>query len=186
MLILHFTPFPILKTKRLLLRKMVLEDAPALFFLRSDESVLKYLNKEPSTGLQEIVYFISSINKSVDEDETIMWAITLKENPALLIGTVCFWNISKENHRAEIGYLLHPQYWGRGIMTETLLQVIDYGFSVLKFHSITAVINPDNTGSATILEKLGFVKEAHFKEDVFFRGKFLDSAVYSKLNNGTS
>ena len=54
-------------------------------------------------------------------------------------------------------------------------------FQQLHLHSIEAIVNPDNVASIGILEKNGFVREAYYKEDYYFEGKFLDSAVYSLL-----
>ena len=68
-------------------------------------------------------------------------------------------------------------------MKETLLTVIDYGFEVMKLHSIDAQVTSGNYASAAVLKSTGFVQEAYFKEDYFFRGKFHDTAVYSRLQN---
>ncbi|HUM46715.1 MAG TPA: GNAT family protein, partial [Chitinophagales bacterium] len=84
-----------------------------------------------------------------------------------------------EHFRAEIGYSLLPGYWGRGIMLESITAVIRFGFEILKLHSIEANVNPSNIPSIKLLERSGFVKEAHFKENYYFNGKFLDSAIYS-------
>ena len=67
-------------------------------------------------------------------------------------------------------------------MKEALLRVIDYGFSTMKLHSIEAHINPENAASGFLLEKSGFTREAYFKEDFFFNGRFIDTAVYSLLS----
>ena len=182
MLELNFNPFPLLETERILLRQLTVEDADEMFFLRSDESVIQYLNKEPAKTKTEAEEFITRINKSIDGNEAIMWTIALKENPSFCIGNICYWNIRKEHYRAEIGYVLHPDYWRKGIMKEVITKVIDYGFSSMHLHSIDAVINPDNEASSALLESLGFTKEANFKEDFFFRGKFWDTMVYSLLN----
>jgi ribosomal-protein-alanine N-acetyltransferase len=176
-----FTPFPELKTKRLLLRKMTMNDAPEIFFLRSDENVLKYIGKEPAGSIKEAEEFIERINAVVDANETIMWAITLGDNPGKTIGTICYWHLQPENYRAEIGFVLHPEQWRKGIMIEAILKVLEYGFGVMKLHSIEARISPENTASAAILEATGFIKEAHLKEEFYFKGDFFDTIIYSRL-----
>ena len=182
MLEINFNPFPLLETERILLRQMTKDDAEEIFFLRSDETVLKYLNKEPAKNKAEVEEFINRINQSVVSNEAIMWGIALKENPSVCIGYICYWNIRKEHYRAEIGYVLHPDYWRKGIMKEVIVKIIDYGFTSMHLHSIDAVINPGNDASAALLESLGFTKDAHFKEDFFFNGKFWDTVIYSLLN----
>lgn len=177
-----FTPFPELETERLLLRRIVMEDAPEIFFLRSDATVLQFLSKEPAATIKEAEDFILRINNDIAGNEGIMWAIVLKEAPDKAIGSICFWRMVKENYRAEIGYVLNPQYWRKGMMKETIRKVLDYGFNTMGLHSVEARINPHNTASASVLESTGFVKEAYFKEDFFYREKFEDTAVYSRLN----
>ena len=182
MLELNFSPFPEIKTERLLLRRITDADAPELLFLRSDETVMKYIDREKPKSLEEALAFIQIVNANIDKNESVMWAIALQDKPDTLIGNIGFWRILNKHYRSEIGYMLHPSFWGKGIMKEALLAAIDFGFNQMKLHSIEAHINPDNTASGKLLEKTGFVREAYFKEDFFFRGKFIDSAIYSLLN----
>lgn len=181
MLKLNFSPFPEINTKRLLLRRMTDEDAPALLFLRSDERVMKYIGREKMKSLEEGVSFIQKINASVDANESIMWAIAMQEEPGTMIGTICYWNILKDHYRAEVGYILHPDHWGKGLMKEAVSAVVDFGLNEMKLHSIAGHINPENAVSGIVLEKCGFVREAYFKQNFCFKGKFSDSAVYSLL-----
>lgn len=177
----NFTPFPELETGRLLLRKLTMQDAAEVFFLRSDPAVLQYLGREPAASIKEAEDFINSIEESVVENKSILWGIALKENPGTVIGTICLWNIIREHYRSEIGYVLHPDCWRKGIMKEAILKVLDYGFTTLGLHSVEARLSPANIASIAVLESTGFVKEAHFKEDFFIKGKFEDTAVYSRL-----
>ncbi len=181
MLELNFSPFPEIKTKRLLLRRMTDADAPALLFMRSDERVMQYIGREKMKTHEEAIGFIQKINGSVDTNESILWAIALLEEPATMIGTICFWNIQKDHFRAEVGYMLHPDFWGKGIMKEAVLAVIGFGFNEMKLHGIEGHINPENAVSGIVLEKCGFVREAYFKENFYFKGKFSDSAIYCLL-----
>ena len=181
MLTLNFTPFPELKTIRLLLRKLGKTDANDIFFLRSKEDVFRYLGKEPAATIQDAEKFIGQINKNIDNNESILWGIAFLDDPSKIIGTICLWNIRAEHYRAEIGYVLHPGHWRKGIMKEAINCVVDYGFNVLKLHSIEALLSPANIGSSAALESTGFVKEAHLKESFYFKGEFNDTVIYSKL-----
>ena len=66
-------------------------------------------------------------------------------------------------------------------MQESIKEVIDYGFNVMKLHSIEANVNPDNAASIRLLERNKFKREAYYKENFYFNGKFLDTAIYSLL-----
>jgi [ribosomal protein S5]-alanine N-acetyltransferase len=177
----NFTPFPELSTERLLLRKITMEDIQDIFFLRSDTTIYQFLGKEPATDLKQAEEFIALVTKNIENNDSIIWAIVLKEAPSKVIGTICFWNMQKEHYRTEIGYALDPAQWRKGIMKEAILKVLDYGFEEIGLHSVEARLSAANTASAAVLESTGFVKEAYFKEDFFHRGKFEDTLVYSRL-----
>lgn len=180
MLDVNFNPFPEIKTERLLLRKLTDADTEQIFKLRSDENVMKYIGKKPITTMDEARDWVKLINDSLENNSGITWGICETEK-TLLIGTIGLWKIIKENYRAEIGYMLLPQYWKKGFTKEAILKVISYGFHEIKLHSIEAHISPKNIASATVLEKTGFVREGYFKEDFFFDGVFEDTAIYSLL-----
>lgn len=183
MLKLNFKPFPLLETKRLLLRDVNKKDIAALFNLRSNKQAMEFIDRPLASNTDEIKAFIKLINKKTKNNETISWAITLKDAPEKLIGTISFHRIELENYRAELGYMLMPEYWNNGFISEAIPMVIDYGFNTMKLHSIEANINPNNTLSRKILEKFGFKKEAYFKENYYYNGKFLDTEILSLLKS---
>lgn len=182
MLEVNFNPFPDLKTERLILRKMNDNDTEQIFKIRADKEVMKHIGKYPMTSIDEAKEFVKLITNLLESNSGITWAVTLREYPDTLIGTVGLWRFMKEHYRAEIGYMLHPAYWRKGLTKEAILQVIGFGFNDLKLHSIEGHINPRNNASAKTLESTGFVREAYFKEDFFFDGKFEDTAIYSLLD----
>ena len=162
-----FTPFPELLSKRLLLRKLILADAPAVQLLRSDEEVMKYINRPLTLTIGDAEKWVQMALDSLDKNEGITWAISLKEAPDMHIGNIGLWRIEMENYRAEIGYMLDPSLQGKGIMFEALEKVVDYGFTIMKLHSIEARLDPRNVASSAVVRKAGFVQEALFKENYF-------------------
>ena len=180
MLLLNFKPFPVLSTERLNLRRINDEDSEEIFFLRSGKQMLQFLDRDPAKSIEEVIQWIQRINEAIDNDQYIAWAITLK-NETKPIGTITFWNIKKEHYRAEIGYALHTNYQGAGLMQEAIHAVLDYGFKTMKLHSVEANVNPANEASIKLLERNNFVREAYHKENYYYNGKFLDSVIYSLL-----
>jgi [ribosomal protein S5]-alanine N-acetyltransferase len=181
MLHINFNPFPELETRRLKLRAVAETDVAEVFSLRSDAEIMKYIPRPLSVTLQDALNHIEVINNGLAAGKSINWAIT-EHGHNRLIGMVCLVNIQPENYRTEIGYILHPEFHGKGIMDEALKAVIDYAFNTLHFHSLEALIDPMNTASEKILLRNNFVKEAHFKEKTFYQGVFLDDVIYSRLN----
>lgn len=182
MLEVNFTPFPELTTERLVLRKVSVDDAPEIYFLRSDPEVLKYLGKDPEKSVDTAKNFINLVNGNMDNNDSVLWGIALKDDPSKLIGTICYWRMQKEHYRAEIGYVLHPGYWRKGYMKEAIGEVVNYAFNLMGLHSIEARLSPENIASAASLEANGFTKDALFKEDFYYNGEFLDTLVYSLVN----
>jgi [ribosomal protein S5]-alanine N-acetyltransferase len=172
---------PILHTPRLTLRSLSEDDAPDLFRLRSDERVMRYLARPVMTDVSEAVPYIQVILNNYAANESVTWGICLKDQPNI-IGTIGFWRMDKGNHRTEIGYILSPDYWRKGIMSEAINAACEYCFEVLHFRSVEANTDPNNEASGAVLERCGFVQEAYFRENYYFNGKFLDSRIYSKLN----
>ncbi len=180
MLDFNFTPFPIIKTERLVLDRLTDKDVQEVFELRSNPETMKYIPRPLVKNHEDALEHIRMIDEKIESNIGINWGIRLKDNPKLL-GIIGYYRIQPENYRAEIGYMLSPDYHGKGIIPEAVNRLIKYGFEDLKLHSIEAVIDPENHASEKVLQKCGFVKEAHLKESDFWEGKFLDKVIYSLL-----
>ena len=183
MMQLNFNPFPVLHTQRLKLRQVKETDAERLFILRSDERVMKYLDRPGPGAIAEILELIGRITNDVENNRGITWAITLKGEDSL-IGTIGYWKVSPENFRAEIGYLLDPGFQHQGIMNEALVKVIDFGLANMHLHSIAADVNPANKSSIKLLERNNFVREGYLRENYYYEGHFIDTAMYALVNDG--
>ncbi len=166
MLNLDFSSFTPIETERLLLRRISMQDAPDLFLIRSNPEALRYIGKPVA----------SSVN------EAIAWGITLK-NEGVIIGSIGYHRIEKAHYRAEIGYMLNPAHWNKGITGEAAKAILEFGFEHMNLHSVEAKINPENLHSANLLKKHNFCKEAYFRENFFFNDQFQDTEVYSLLRS---
>ncbi|WP_433810452.1 GNAT family N-acetyltransferase [Flavobacterium johnsoniae] len=182
MLEFNFNPFPVIETERLLLRRITNDDVNEVFELRSNPETMKFIPRPLVKDNEDALLHIAMIEEKIETNIGINWAITLKDNPKLL-GIIGYYRMQPENYRAEIGYMLSPDFHGKGIIPEAVNALLKYGFENLKLHSIEAVIDPENYASEKVLQKCGFVKEAHLRESEFWEGKFLDKVIYSLLNN---
>lgn len=184
MLNLNFSPFPELQTEFIRLRMLRPEDAGALFELRKNPEVMKYLDRPMMQSVEEAMQLIRMMLDGLLENKNISWCICTPQSEQLL-GTIAFWKIDETNHRAEIGYILDPGWQGKGLMSAALQLVLDYGFSKMYLHGVDANVNPANQKSINLLTRAGFKKEAHFRENYYFDGRYTDSAIYCMLNNNT-
>ena len=180
MLQFNFAPFPVLETKNLILRQISPKDDHEVFALRSNPETMKFIPRPLAETIEDAQKFITDCNASIEKNDLINWAITSKKEDQL-IGMIGFFRLQPENFRGELGYILNPNFHGKGIMKEALDKALQFGFRTLNFHSIEAVIDPRNTASEKLLVKANFKKEAHFKENFFYNNEFLDTVIYSLL-----
>lgn len=98
-----------------------------------------------------------------------------------LIGDMGIIFTNHDNMQVEIGCTLNKDYQGQGYATEALKGMVCFLFGVLNKHWIIASVDPRNTSSIRLIERLGFRKEAHFKKSYYLRGEWVDDVIYAKL-----
>lgn len=152
---INFTPFPNLTSARYNLRPLSIEDDKEIFILRSDERVLKYLGKPKAKSINEAREFIDKINNGIKNNEWIMWVIESKES-SLFIGTICLWNLSDDRTKADIGFEILPDHFGKGIMQEVIPIILKFGFNDMQLDVIEGEVDPANIKSIKLMEKFGF------------------------------
>ena len=147
---------PVLHTDRLILRSLEKHDEEGIFNLRSDKRVNQYLGRKDLTLRSEAGAFIEKIISNVAGGNSYYWAITLKGDPSL-VGTICIWNIADDRTTAEVGYEMDPGHQGKGIITEALAAVIEFGFNQVGASTLEAYTHKDNLASTRVLLKHHFV-----------------------------
>jgi ribosomal-protein-alanine N-acetyltransferase len=173
-----FLPFPQLKTDRLLLRQMTLEDAGEIFLLRSDPLVNKHLNRIKAVSIDDATAFIEKINTAILNNQSIFWGICFI-GESKLIGTICLWNFSEQENKAEIGYELLPPFQGKGIMQEAMSTVAEFGFLTLQLESLEAWTVLQNESSIKILERNLFRKDFGLENKIDRSVEGPDVIIYS-------
>ena len=171
-----------LRSDRLLLRPINKLDAEAFFKYRSDVITNQYQGWVPKT-IDDVQTFISKVAENIDEYDTwFQFAIVLKDTGEL-IGDIGIHFLDEENYQAEIGCTLAKSQHGKGIANETLKTTIDYLFGDLNKHRISCSVDPNNVASIKMVERLGFRKEAHFKQSILIDGEWVDDIVYALLKS---
>jgi ribosomal-protein-alanine N-acetyltransferase len=175
-----FDKFIELESDRLKYRQITMEDSESFFEIRTNKNVMEFMGREEMKSISESENLIKSITETFKLGSGISWGI-IEKSTNKLIGYFGFWRIDSSHCRGEIGFALHPNNWGNGYMKETAGKLIEYGFKEINLHSIEANVNPNNLPSIKLLEKLGFRKEAYFRENYLFKNNFEDSIIYSLL-----
>jgi RimJ/RimL family protein N-acetyltransferase len=117
------------------------------------------------------------IEKATSGTPTSIFAIEVEGKAAGGIGLHPQADIYCRN--AELGYWLAEPYWGNGIMTEAVHQIVEYGFKTFAIDRIFARPFGTNTGSQKVLEKAGFILEARLNKTLFKNGEYLDELIYA-------
>jgi len=167
--------------KRIQLREIVEEDWASVHAYASLEMVSRHQAWGPNSkeDSKAYVHEVLMEAKAIPRRQFI-FAITVGETKKM-IGAVEL-NIRDEvNRTGEIGYILHPDFWGRGIAGEAAAQVLQFAFNDQKLHRVFATCDPRNAASYRVLEKLGMSKEGRLRENIRLRDGWRDSLVYSIL-----
>lgn len=173
-------PFRNLSTPNLQLRPLSETDIQAYFDLFSDAETMAYWSDEPIATIAEAREKLADDIRWANSDEALCWGIALPESGRLL-GKVNLYFFSRQNRRAEIGYILDRRYWSRGLMTEVLEAVLNYAFDELGLHRIEADVDPGHAASLALLEKLGFKQEGVLRDRWFVHGQWHDSVMLGLL-----
>jgi ribosomal-protein-alanine N-acetyltransferase len=171
--------FPVFKTSRLLLRQITEGDLENIFRGLSDPEVIKYYGVSFDTlneTKKQIEWFAE-----LEKDETgIWWAICSPDN-LMFYGAVGLYYLNSEYKKAEIGFWLIPEYWRRGIISESILLVIEYGFEIMHLNKIEAEVETENIFSKRVMQKLNFVHELTKKDCEIKNGKYISLDVYTRV-----
>ena len=148
-----------LQTERLLLRRFGIEDAEEFYRnVTSDSKVNKFLTWSLHKSVEETRELLTGWVERYENPERYCWAIVLKENEQL-IGTIAAPTIKNRTETAEVTYCIGSAWWGLGIVTEALSEVIRYLFEEIQVNRIEAGYDANNPASGRVLEKVRMQKE---------------------------
>ena len=161
----------ILETERLYLRQYREEDIDSLHAIFSDPETMAYYPAPFS--LEQTQNWVKKNQQRYKEDGFGLWGICLKETNELIGDCGLVKQIVDGKTEIEIGYHINKKYWSKGFASEAAKACKEYGFNELGFKKLISIIDPRNTPSIRVAEKIGFTKE----KEVFIFGK--DHNIYS-------
>lgn len=169
-----------LRTERLIFKKMKVSDSSSLFKIWSDPEVTKFMNINSFTDESQAIQMIEMLDKLYQENKAIRYSIFHLESNQI-IGSCGYNTLDFENSKAEIGYEISKEYWGKGFASEAILKLLDYAYNSLNFNRIEAKVEPENRNSIKLLEKLNFQFEGTLRKSEKSKDTFIDLNMYSKL-----
>jgi RimJ/RimL family protein N-acetyltransferase len=171
---------PTLESERLRLRAYRPGDAEAMFRLYSDPLVMRYWSFPPWTELEQADAYIKRALAEMAEGRVLPWAVASRGDDRL-VGTTTLFAVDAVQGRAEIGYSLDPRLHGQGLASEALRLALVHAFDALRLRRIEADVDPRNTPSCRLLERLGFRLEGLLRARWRVAGEICDSALYGLL-----
>ncbi|GAA5219373.1 GNAT family N-acetyltransferase [Membranihabitans marinus] len=173
--------FPILKSQRLILRQIVESDLENVYKGLSHPEVVRYYGVE----FNSLEATVEQMNWFADLEKNgngMYWAICSNGDGSFM-GAGGLSDLSQKNKKAEIGFWLLPESWGKGIMTEGLPLILNYAFDILGLHRVEGFVESKNSNCKKALEKLNFNWEGRMRDCEIKNGEFISLDIYSKLSN---
>ena len=176
-----FADPPELETERLLLRRMRQDDAQDMFAYASDPEVTRYVLFDTHRSVEDSEVFLRFAVEGYERGDFGGWGVVLKDSGAFIGTCGVDVNFAPEHDRAELGYVLSREHWGKGLMPEAVRAVIRFGFGRMELNRIQARCVAENTASARVMEKVGMTYEGTLRASEYIKGAFRDMKIYSIL-----
>jgi ribosomal-protein-alanine N-acetyltransferase len=171
---------PTINGNRISLRWLTEQDVDSLYAVFSDPEVMRYWSSGPLKDREAARSLLSQIHDGFQRGLIFQWGIARRTDDTI-IGTSTLFHLESNNYRAEIGYALGREHWGKGYMQEALRALLNYVFGELNFERIEADVDPRNVASIRTLERLGFQQEGYLRERWKVDGELQDALFYGLL-----
>lgn len=175
-----FTEEPVFETERMILRRLDMDDLEEYFCFASDPLVSERTLWDRHESTEDTRVFLEKVQRSFVEKIAYRWAVIYKPERRL-IGRIGFIHLDEIHSCAEIGYAISSRYWGKGITTEALKEVVKYGYSHMNINRIEGKCNIDNLSSARIMKKVGMKEEGILREKFQIKGEFVDQIQFGMI-----
>ncbi|MBQ0958473.1 GNAT family N-acetyltransferase [Ideonella sp. 4Y11] len=167
--------FPTLHTPRLVLREILLADAPALLAVHGNAQDMRWFGSDPLADLaaaEGLVAVFAGWRRQPAPGTR--WGLSRRGEEHRLLGSCGLFGWNRQWRKCTLGYELHPSARGQGLMDEALRTVLDWGFAHMRLNRIEALVHPDNAASRRSLQRLGFQAEGLMREAGHWHGRHHD------------
>ena len=170
---------PVVEADRVRLRPFRADDRDDVYALFSDPDVTRYWSFPAWTERAQADEFLRPLLSSTD-DTMLPWVVADRASDRM-VGTTTIYAMHRAQRRAEIGYTLLREHWGKGLAREAVMRTLVYGFEDLQLRRFEADIDPRNAPSIALVERLGFQREGYMRERWIVAGEVCDSAMFGLL-----
>lgn len=174
--------FHSLEGKEIFFKALSTEDTQAIHDYASDEEVSRFIGWRLMNSIEETREFIEVMIQREAAGTHLYASIVLKESQ-IIIGTAMIFNFDQEANHAELGYVFHKDYWGKGFGTEAVALMSDFALHSLRLHKLHASVVDANIGSARILAKNGYQLEGRLKDNYYIDNVYYDALLFGKILN---
>jgi ribosomal-protein-alanine N-acetyltransferase len=162
------------------LKPLAVADAADLLAHYADPRVVAFMDIEPLSDIEQAGHIIDWATAQRAVGAGLRW--TIRAGDGAFVGTCGFNRLDLERgRRGEIAYDLAHGWWGRGVLTAVLPAIVAFGFGRLALHRLEAMVTPGNARSGRVLERHGFAREGLLRGYGFWKGRYWDQIVYSRL-----
>lgn len=169
-------------TERLILRRYLERDFDDLLKLQSNDQVARFAPYAPKTPEEVRASLAKRLAEgSMARDGDALTAAVLLRTTGQHLGETTLFMHDVQNRCGEIGFAFHPSVQGHGFATEAAVEMLRLGFEGFGMHRIIGRLDPRNTGSAKVLQRLGMRQEAHFVRSLSLKGEWVDDLVFAML-----
>jgi [ribosomal protein S5]-alanine N-acetyltransferase len=172
------TEIPI-QTNRLLLRRFEDKDIENVYKGLSLPDIIKHygINFDSLESTKNQMKWFADLEKN----ETGMWFAVCSSDNKTFYGAGGLNNRSIEHKKAEIGFWLLPDFWGKGIMKEAMPLICNFGFDKFGLHRIEGFVESENSNCKKAMAKLDFKHEGTMIDCEIKNGKFISLDIFSKI-----
>ena len=171
-------------TPRLIARRFTPRDLDAFVAMRADPEVARFQSWENFSEEDGRAFLEPTAQRNPGDPGWFQFVLERKEDQRF-VGDCGLKTSETDPRLAQIGYTIARPYWNQGYATEAVRGLLEYSLANFPIHRIIASVDPRHIASVRVLEKAGFVKEAHFRKSEWFKGAWADDAIYALLSGPT-